>query len=174
MKLLIFLLLCSSLFGNERDLRYELNHLDDSQKSILIRTYTKAKAYDLHYTMTAIAWIESNFGKHKVGRTSQDYGVFQININTFKRRYSDLLKKNPLSDKKIKHLLVTDYNINFLASVAELQFWKSVHKNNFNKIWKSYNAGYNLSAGKRYSEQIKLRIRLIKSYISEHYIKSSK
>lgn len=166
MKLLLTLLLTVSLYGDK--LLNELKNLSPDQKAVLYKTFEKGKALDLHYTLTAIAWQESSFGKFKIGRWSADYGVFQINIRTWKSRYSKEIKQYGLTNEKIKKYLVEHYDLGFVAAVDEILFWKTVHGNNWNKIWASYNDGTHISAkGHKYSKLIGKKVRAIKKFLSE-------
>lgn len=158
------LLLSTLLYGDK--LHNELKNLSPSQKQVLYKTFEKGKSLDLQYTLTAIAWQESSFGKFKVGKWSPDYGVFQINLKTWKSRYSKEIKQYNLTDKKIKKYLVKHYDLGFVAAVDEILFWKTVHGNNWNKIWASYNDGTHISSrGLKYSQKIAKKIKAIKKYI---------
>ncbi|MEA3371032.1 MAG: hypothetical protein U9Q40_06795 [Campylobacterota bacterium] len=130
---------------------------------MLHRTFELAEPYDLSYTMTAIAWQESNFGKYRVGRITPDYGVYQININTFKRRYFDELERYRVPDDRLIYLLTNDDDLGFIAAIAEITFWKSVRGNNWRAIWGSYNGGYNMNEA--YADAIAKKVRALEIYI---------
>lgn len=143
----------------------ELKTLSSEQKAVMVKTFKMAKVHDLQWTMTAIAWKESGFGKALVGRTTPDYGVFQINLNTYKRRFHDEIVENDLSEKEIIETLKYDFETGFIAALEEIYFWKKVRKDDWRMVWASYNDGtYISSKGKKYSEDIAKRIKLLKIY----------
>lgn len=150
----------------------ELQTLNSEQKEILKTTWERGKPLGLNYTLTAIAWQESNFGKYKVGKWSPDYGVFQINLKTYKSRYKDEIKVYKLQDRHIKKWLTDNYTIGFIAAVDEILFWKEVHDGNWNKIWASYNDGTRIGyKGKKYSKEISQRIRVIDRYYKGGFLR---
>ena len=144
------ILVASTANANKLD-KY-LENLSGPQLAVMYRTFYTAKVHDLHWTMTAIAWKESEFGLNLVGRTTPDYGVFQINIKTYRNRFSDY--------DGLKDELTNNYSLGFSAALAEIEYWKSVHGSNWNKVWASYNSGW--TGGKGYSDSIKLRIKALK------------
>ncbi len=162
MKLITLLLLITSLYANKLD-----NHLltiSPEQATVLMDTYERSKSYNLKWTMTAIAWQESDFGKNMIGRTTPDYGTFQININTFKARYRKEVSDGKLTDAQIIEMLVSDYELNYTASIEEIKFWQNVHGDDYEKIWASYNGGW--KGNPRYARAIKYKIQALKRYFS--------
>ena len=76
-----------------------------------------------------------NFGASNLSNdVTKDYGVFQINLATYHRRYGRV----PNS----KAILIKHFHINFTAAKAEIDFWRSVHGNNWYKVLSSYNGGF--------------------------------
>ena len=117
--------------------------------------------------MTAIAWHESDFGKHRVGRTTPDYGVYQINIKTFKNRFKDIIKKHKQTDKQIIEMLKYNDELNFSASLTELQYWLHQYEGNHYKAWASYNGGW--KGCKRYADIIQKRIKALKKFMATQH-----
>ena len=117
-----------------------------------IRTY--GDKYDLSFSLMAIAVKESSIGRYKINVDSYDYGLYQANINTVVRRHK--MKNNSLNRNKLAMLLVNDFDFATSNAIAELVYWKKVHKGNWNKVWSSYNAGFNYDStrGKKYSKDI--------------------
>lgn len=163
MKIIFVMVLAISAYGNT--LINELKNLSPQQAEVMKMTWEKGKALDLHYTLTAIAWQESSFGKYKIGKWSPDYGTFQINLKTYKSRYAKEIKAHNLSDKKIRSYLIDYYDLGFVAATDEILFWKRVHRGNWNKIWASYNDGTHISSkGRSYSKQIAAKIKALKAF----------
>lgn len=174
MKVVLLGLLLSIVFAiadlsasqTDVELYGELENLKKSERIVLVKTLKRAEAFDMQWTMTAIAWRESHFGRNLVGRTTPDYGVFQINIVSFKRRYAEHLKVFPLSDESIIEILKNDYNLGFVAALAELEYWKSVRGDNWFEIWASYNGGHKMY--KPYAKMIKQRIKVLKKFLRKN------
>jgi hypothetical protein len=167
-KLILLFVMITTLWGITDDELYrELTHLSKKQQTVLVKTYKQGKLYNLHHSLSAIAWIESNFGVNKINNYSHDYGVFQINLRTFKNRHKKALSIYNVSDKKIKKILTNDYQMSFLNALMELRFWAGVYEHKANKyyrMWCSYNAGYDRSNGIQYADNIKQRIRVLKEF----------
>jgi hypothetical protein len=127
-----------------------------------------AEPFDLKYTMVAIVWQESNFCQNKINDVTRDYGIFQIHIDTFKKRYQDILV--PLYnlygiqvvDNEIRKHLIEDDELSFSAALAEIEFWKKIYGKNWNKVWSSYNGGWRGS--EIYSNEIKFKVKALKRY----------
>ena len=165
MKLLLVLILTVGLHAS---LINELYKLNPEQQKVFNQIVAWAEVHDLKWTMLSIAWKESNYGKYRVGKFSEDYGVFQINLRTFKNRFAQQLEAFPLSESSIKKILTTDDELNFLASIAEIKFWHSVHGHNWRKVWGSYNDGTHISyKGREYAQDIARRIKLLKIFLKE-------
>lgn len=166
--LIISFFIAGTLHLNSASLK-ELDNLNKDQLKTLYKTFYYGKQHDLHWTLTAIAWKESNFGKYLINPRSKDYGVFQINLKTYKRRYASEIATNNLSDDTIKSYLVRYYDLNAIAAIDELLFWQSVHGKQWTKIWASYNDGTVISSkGRAYSRDIAKRIKLLQHFIGEH------
>jgi len=172
-RLIPIILLLSIIFiplnADKLDDRFdkELENLTPMQFEVMQDSFNKGSVFNLSWTMTAIAWQESNFGENRVGRTTPDYGVYQININTFKKRYSDIIKKHKHSDKLIIKMLKYNDALNFSASVTEVQYWLSVYKGNYYKTWSSYNGGW--KGCTRYADIIKKRIKALKKFMAKKH-----
>jgi len=140
-------------------------HLTPEQKIILHKTFNKAKDFDLQYTMTAIAWQESQFGKYLINLSDPSFGVFHNHINSVARRHRITTKwgKSRLAEK-----LIQDFDFSFAEALAELKYWQNYHSQyrNWSKMVSSYNAGYkwNSKSAKKYLKSIRLRVRALKKY----------
>lgn len=146
-RLSLILLLPVLLFGQ----------FNAKQVQTLKQVYYMAKPYGNDYAivMAAIALQESEMGLHLINPISGDYGVFQINLNTYQARYG----RNP----KAKQLLVRHFHINFRAAKDELDFWRSIHGNNWQKVLASYNGGFR--GNKAYAKAIMKNIPIVKKQL---------
>lgn len=133
---------------------FKADHLTKQDLKLLKKIKEYGKEFDLSYSLMAIAIKESSIGRYKINVDSYDYGLYQANINTVVRRYD--MSNNNFNRNKLAMQLVNDFDFATSNAIAELMYWKEVHHGNWNKIWSSYNAGWNYdsSRGKQYSKDI--------------------
>lgn len=183
--LLLTVLLVSGLFISAQayentpeyrdNLKKDLNSLSLNQREQLARTFVDSKNVTNNKTerllISAIAWKESSFGE-KLESSTHDYGVYMINIHSFKDRFKDEIKRLHLTDKQVKNFLKQNHNIGLQASYAEIQYWKKRYNGDMFKVIASYNAGNNgtSSVGKDYARDVILRMALLNSYLKERMI----
>jgi hypothetical protein len=119
------------------------NSLGLSQMDILILKKIKSLTDDnyMKYSLMAIAIKESSVGKNLVNNASKDYGLFQANIKSVIRRQKvpDTIYNRRFFAEK----LVYDVGFSTANAIVEIDYWKKVHKDNWIKIWASYNTGWN-------------------------------
>ena len=184
MRILIFItLLVGVLYGGTVNSYYkDLYNLNNNQKEVMLRAYIQGAEYDYGYTLTAIAWTESNFGKFKMNVNDGDvykykgsYGVYHILLNTVMSREEI---KSQWHASRVAERLYTDQKYCGTKALEELLFWdrtwksKGVEKH-YRHVVASYNAGYNSinsKNGRKYSEVIALRVKALKKYFKEHNI----
>jgi len=160
-KVIFFLLLTTQLFSNQY--LEELYTLSPKQQNVLKKTFKKGKVYNLGYTLTAICWEESQFGKYMVNISDPSFGYFHNSVRSIQRRY----RANNWNTSRLIERLLYDYDFGFQQALIELQFWQKVYAGqplSWSKTVSSYNAGYRHENGKRYLEKIKLKIRALRLY----------
>lgn len=175
--LIIFALLITSSFGSSsyEKYMYELNHLTSYQKTILFRTYIKAKQFGYENTMTAIAWQESRFGKYPVDLSGPSFGVFHNLVSSVSKRNGN--SGTEWSNSRIAERLILDYDFSFSQSLAEIKYWENYWKSkNKPHVWReivgSYNGGYGWRHKKssvQYLKDIIIRMKVLKKYLSKNY-----
>ena len=161
--ILILVFIVTGLLANVDSRLHELQHLTPHQKQIMLRTFSKGKKYNLEYTLTAICWEESEFGKYLVNISDPSFGYFHNSVKSIQHRY----RSNNWNTSRLIERLIFDYDFGFEQALIELQFWQNVYKNkplSWSNTVKSYNAGYNNVNGIRYLERIKIKIRALKMY----------
>ena len=165
-KLLLILALPFFLLASPK-LERELATLSKEQLKVLYKTFYYGKQHDLQWTLTAIAWKESNFGKYRRNDNSKDYGIFQVNLNTYKRRYANELIAHNLSDSTIIDYHIRYFEFNVVAAVDEIRYWQSV-RSDWLTVWASYNDGTVIGPkGKAYATDIARRIKTLQHFIGE-------
>ena len=127
---------------------------------MLKNIYEFGKPYDLGYSLAAIAWKESNVGKFMINLQDPSCGFFHNNINTVMSRRG--ITDTPFNRNVLCQKLINDVPYSASEAVAELAYWRTVHKTNYTKIWASYNAGWSYTNGLNYSQDIKNRIKVLK------------
>lgn len=148
---IVLFVFCSFLYSNSLNL---------TSKDIIslkkIKSLAKSQTDDIQmqYTLMAIVIKESNLGKEQINRKSKDYGPFQANIKT-------ILSRQKVEDTKENRLyfakkLLNDVGFATANAIIELNYWKKVHRNNWPKIWASYNTGfkYESNTGVKYASSI--------------------
>jgi len=166
MKLLLLILLTVGLYAEtDKALYKELNNLTYSQSRILVKTFMNAKTFDYEYTMTAIAWHESHFGRYMINLRDPSFGVFHNNIRSVANRHN--VKVGSWKASRLAESLVLDYDFSFAESLSELKYWDNYYKGKY-KAWSStvmsYNAGFKKENGAKYLQAIKQKIKILKKY----------
>lgn len=145
--LLILLLSFSFLYSNSLNL---------NSNDILILKKIKSLTDDkmMKYSLMAIAIKESSLGRYVINAKSEDYGLFQANIKTVLSRQK--VKDNSYNRSIYAQKLINDVGFATANAIIELQYWKKVHKENWFKIWSSYNTGwkYKSNTGIKYSTKV--------------------
>lgn len=147
-KIITLLLLSITLsFGNSLGL---------SNMDIVILKKIKSLTDDnyMKYTLMAIAIKESSVGKNLVNSVSNDYGLFQSNIKSVLKRQK--VEDNIDNRRYFANKLVYDVGFSTANAIVEIEYWRKVHKDNWIKIWSSYNTGwkYNTDTGIKYATSV--------------------
>jgi len=122
----------------------------------------QGKKHGLSYSLMAIAIKESSIGKYLINVDSKDYGLYQANIKTVLSRQK--AKNTSWNRNKYAMRLISDFQFATKNAIEELVYWKKVHKNDWKKVWSSYNGGwkYNSKRAKNYSRDIAIIIKRLK------------
>lgn len=116
--------------------------LDLEQKSNLHSSFASGKAEDLGWTLATIALIESNAGRWRLNYKSNDFGLFQINIETA----ANLLEiENHYKKFELAERLLYDDVLGAELAISVLKHFKQ-NRMLTNEVFKetimSYNRGY--------------------------------
>jgi len=160
-----------TLNAKQTKLRAKLNKLNMSQYRILISTFSKAHPFDLQYTMTAIAWHESTFGRNPINLSDPSFGVFHNLITSVVSRTGT--KDTAWNRSRVAERLLLDFDFSFSQSLAELKYWDNYWKSKkvpktWSKMVMSYNAGHKYQNGEAYLKAIKDKIKALRSYTQDH------
>jgi hypothetical protein len=132
------------------------NSLGLSQKDIIILKKIKSLTDDkmMKYTLMALAIKESSVGKNQINLVTNDYGVFQGNIKSVIRRQN--VEDNLNTRKFLSKKLLSDAGFAMANAIEEVNYWRKVHKENWPRIWASYNTGWNYKTktGLAYSSDV--------------------
>jgi hypothetical protein len=135
--ILMFLLIISTnVFASSYKSCKDLAQLEEWQLHNLRIAYNHGAHHGLQHTMMAIALLESNAGKWKVNYFSNDFGLFQINIETAANTLgvTDKYKKMELAE-----LLIHNHDLNATIALSVLSHFD---KGNYKEMIMSYNEGY--------------------------------
>ena len=139
----------------------EFNAMTPEQKKIACMVFKKAKEFNLQYTMTAIAWEESKFGKYTINLADPSFGIFHNQIDSVANRHG---VRSKWGKSRLAEQLLNSFDFSFSEALAELQYWQTYYKHSWNKWSKmvmSYNAGYSYKNGKCYYQRIVLKIKAL-------------
>lgn len=163
------------MYGSNKIRTYAktLERLTTEQYITLVQAYKKGCEQGMGLLLTAIVWKESSFGRRMVNSRdgkNGSFGVAQILLDTAMKRN----KVTSTKDKeKLKFKLLTNPDFNLEQALAELTFWREYHKKRNKRQWRlftvaSYNTGkksYNSTLGKKYANDIAVRIEALKMFL---------
>lgn len=159
LKILVLIsLLATNIFATN----FKASQLTKKDIAMLKKIKKQGQRYGLSYSLMAIAIKESNIGRYPINVDTKDYGMFQANIKTVLRRHK--VKNTSWNRNRYASRLITDFRFATKNAIAELNYWKKVHKNDWRKVWGSYNGGwkYNSKRARKYSRDIATIIRKLK------------
>ncbi|MAD41811.1 MAG: hypothetical protein CL623_05410 [Arcobacter sp.] len=155
---LLVMLFITNIFASN----FNATKLTKDEIKTLKEIKKQGKKYGLSYSLMAIAIKESSIGKYLVNVDSKDYGLYQANIKTVLSRQK--AKNTSWNRNKYAMRLISDFQFATKNAIAELTYWKKVHKNDWKKVWSSYNGGwkYNSKRARKYSREIAIIIKRLK------------
>ena len=168
MKILTLLILIFNILNatSIKTYKYQLTHLTENQIEVKNLIAYNAKKYDLKYTMLAIAFRESQFGKYKLNLADPSAGIFHQLLPTYCKELG--LRPNSWNQSRVAEKLI---NSNGLALHIAINHFKRDYEHfkllgysdtiSWRKAIMSYNAGiYNYRAGYKYYKEV---VKIIKA-----------
>lgn len=161
MKLKVFLLILifiSNIYASD----FDINNLTPNEIETLKEIKRQGQQHGLSYSLMAIAIKESSLGKYLVNVDTKDYGLYQAHLKTVINRQN--VKDTSWNRNKFAMKLISDFKFATKNAIEELAYWQKIHKNDWTKVWSSYNGGwkYNSKAARKYSQDIASIIRDLK------------
>ncbi|RXJ83485.1 transglycosylase SLT domain-containing protein [Arcobacter cloacae] len=153
--ILLILLFISNVFASD----FDIKNLTPQEIETLKEIKREGQAHGLSYSLMAIAIKESGLGKYMINVDSKDFGLYQANIKTVINRHN--AKDTSWNRNLFATKLISDFQFATKNAIDELVYWQKIHKNDWTKVWSSYNGGwkYNSKEAKEYSKQIAAIIR---------------
>lgn len=152
----------------------DLFKLSSQQLKTLYKIWKLANVQGYGYTLSAMAWKESNLGLWKFNLSDGphgSFGYFHIRldiISNIKEKTSDW-DKSRLADKLMSNL---EYNVD--EAIGLIKMWKKYHKDRKSKnilysALASYNGGfkYNSKKAKEYASDIYLRMDALEMFFKD-------
>jgi len=168
MKIVIFLVLILNVLSANtiKSYKYQLLHLTEEQSNVKDLISYNANKYDLKYTMLAIAFRESKFGKYKLNLADPSAGIFHQLLPTYCKELG--LRPNTWNQSRVAEKLI---NSNTLALHTAINHFKRDYEHfkllgysstiSWRKAVMAYNAGvYNYKIGYGYYKEI---VKIIKA-----------
>jgi len=170
---ILFLTTLSARIISVKEDLYELNHLSRQQYEILIQTWRYAKRYNLQYTMTAIVWQESKFGKYLINLQDPSCGYFHKLLPIYAKELG--LKPNNWNMSRVCQSLL-NYDTSFMVALQTLQRkreWCKLKGYHGSMNWKCMIIAYNGwdKKGLKYYKNIVNKIRALKIWLDRKGIK---
>jgi len=142
----------------------EWDKLSEEQQYRLEYAYNYGKPYNMGWTMSSLAWQESQGGLYRVNIKSHDFGLFQINKTTI---YNILGVTSYWKKQEIITKVVMDDALGAYLALDVLQHFERVHKGDWKKMVMSYNIGNkkdykSLKKGVAYYEKVRYYYHQIK------------
>ena len=161
MKLKVFLLILmfiSNIFASD----FDIKNLTQDEIETLKEIKIQGQKHGLSYSLMAIAIKESSLGKYLVNVDTKDYGLYQAHLKTVIDREN--VQDNSWNRNKFAMKLISDFKFATKNAIDKLVYWQKIHKNDWSKVWSSYNGGwkYNSKAARDYSNDIASIIRELK------------
>lgn len=156
--LLLILIFISNIYASD----FDINNLTPNEIETLKEIKRQGQQHGLSYSLMAIAIKESSLGKYLVNVDTKDYGLYQAHLKTVIDRQN--VKDTSWNRNKFAMKLISDFKFATKNAIEELAYWQKIHKNDWTKVWSSYNGGwkYNSKAAKEYSQEIASIIRDLK------------
>jgi len=175
MKKLVFVLLFVLSLNADtvsKNLEYLRNDMTFNQKYIMFKVFNMSKKYDLQYTMTAISWQESKFGKWKINLRDPSCGYFHKLLPEYAKELG--LKPNNWNMSRACEKL-QDFDISFEVAIETFkrkEKWcrRHLHTENKGIIWKCAVKRYNGSGirADNYYNKIVKKIKALRIYMSNN------
>jgi hypothetical protein len=156
--ILLILMFVSNIFASD----FNIKNLTQDEIETLKEIKIQGQKHGLSYSLMAIAIKESSLGKYLVNVDTKDYGLYQANIKTVISREN--AQDTSWNRNKFAMKLISDFKFATKNAIDELVYWQKIHKNDWTKVWSSYNGGwkYNSKAAREYSQDIASIIRELK------------
>lgn len=161
-KKIIFILLIINISyaNNIKSLKF-YQSLNVKQKGIMFAVFNKSKEFNLQYTLTSIAWVESHFGKYKINLDDPSCGIFHIVPKT--------LSNSHWEQSRICERLIKSFNFSYSIALKRfLYFYNYYRSKGYSKkiSWKraicSYNSGWNWRKGLKYYKKVIKTIKILR------------
>lgn len=147
----ILLFLSPSLFAQSN---FSDKQISNMKKAYVFGESTNVKNYNgtnlsIGFIMAAILWQESSAGINI--KNGHAVGAFQNYVPTVKNRLKQqgIIKTNAQVSKEL-----SIFNRSAHWANVEINYWLKTHKGDMPKALASYNAGYNVRAGMKYSSSV--------------------
>lgn len=136
-----------------------VDEMNESQVTVLLKSYERGLESDLGYTLAAIAWKESSAGKYRVNPLSSDYGAYGINYKTVQRITGFSYYE---SIGVIQDIIFND-DEGATFALETLEWNMKHHKGDWRKAVMHYNAGNQYWLGKEYASEISTKVKILQT-----------
>ena len=141
-----------------------------SQLEVQKYVFNSGKAVNYEYTLTAIAEIESQYGKYMVNLADPSCGILHIMPKSLIKRTE--LNDNSWNHSRLCERLIIDKEFSISAAILELKYWENYWTSKgVQRIWShtvaSYNGGFKADPNGAYIKKVRKVIRNLKKTLKE-------
>jgi len=149
--------------ANAQNLQYQFNHLSEAQIQVLKKSCQFGIKDNLCYSLSAIAWQESNLGVWIVNFQDKGGGWFGVKVSSAIRRLVPKMRMTKFNINRVGSWLINNPSFSAKLAIAELKYWLRYWHGNYYKAWGSYNGGYRWN--RRYARAIAKKVRFLKKHL---------
>jgi len=131
--------------------------LSDDQITTLVHSYWAGKPEGFGLTLAAIAWRESMAGEVLINHADPSFGPFHANIRSASVRAK---AETTFRQNLVAQRLIDDFDYAAWHALEELKYWQSQYGEDWQKIWASYNGGWNYRSpdAQDYAKDIRYKV----------------
>ena len=162
-EVIVLMLLVLSAPVYAQSLQYQFNHLSQQQIEVLKQSVIFGIKDNLAYSLAAISWQESDFGKYTINLQDPSAGWYHIKISTAMARMTPRLRNTKFNRNRVAQWLINDHKLSAKLAIAELRYWLKRWHGNWFKAIGSYNGGNR--SNKRYARDIADKVRFLQKHV---------
>lgn len=144
-----------------QNLKYQFSVLSKYQFSVLKYSCKVGIKYNLCYTLSAIAWQESDFGLYNIDLQDPSAGIYHIKISN--AMYYLKLDNTPFNRNRVAQWLMRYPGLSSKLAIKELRYWLRYWGGSWYKAVGSYNGGF--KPNNNYANEIVRKVKFLENHV---------